>query len=423
MAPKASKADEQEDLFSFGDVEEEIEEYEAEPEDLDEEASAHSRRAPRAAQRACEAYTFEPSVGAGEHRVDPFRYDHVIVAFSGGKDSLAMVLLLLEMGVPKDQIELWHHDIDGREGSALMDWPCTRDYCRKVADALGLKLYFSWKVGVFEGEMLSDLAPTAAYRYEVPGGRVVQSRRPDAGALASARREYVAEHGEGDPKEKGEEAKVAAKRAKLGYRMVFPQKSPNLAVRWCSAYGKIMVMDAAIRQPRFTGVRTLILTGERAEESPKRATYSVFEPHRADLRNGRPNKRRVIDVWRPVHAWKSGEVWALLEKYRINPHPAYRLSWGRLSCAACIFGSKDQWASLRAVNPRQFGRIDAYERQFGKTIDRKRTVLQMADAGTPFPGMKEADIRAALSETFDEPVFVDPWVLPAGAHGDACGPT
>ena len=37
--------------------------------------------------------------------------------------------------------------------------------------------------------------------------------------------------------------------------------------------------------------------------------------------------------------------------------------------------------------------------------------------------MKEADIRAALSETFDEPVFVDPWVLPAGAHGDACGPT
>ena len=170
-------------------------------------------------------------------------------------------------------------------------------------------------------------------------------------------------------------------------------------------------------------MRTLILTGERAEESPKRATYSVFEPHRADLRNGRPNKRRVIDVWRPVHAWKSGEVWALLEKYRINPHPAYRLSWGRLSCAACIFGSKDQWASLRAVNPRQFGRIDAYERQFGKTIDRKRTVLQMADAGTPFPGMKEADIRAALSETFDEPVFVDPWVLPAGAHGDACGPT
>jgi 3'-phosphoadenosine 5'-phosphosulfate sulfotransferase (PAPS reductase)/FAD synthetase len=367
--------DEQEDLFSLG------------PESAP-SSRVPSSRAPVGLRRVtppCPAYSFEPTPSSP--RVDPWSYDHLVVAFSGGKDSLAMVLMLLELGIPKQRIELWHHDIDGREGSTLMDWPCTRDYCAKVAEALGLKLYFSWKVGGFEGEMLRENAPTAAYMFETPEGL----------------------------------QRAGGKSTNTSTRRMFPQKAASLNVRWCSAYGKIMVMDVAIRQPRFTGKRTLVLTGERAEESSSRAKYEVFEPHRADLRDG--ERPRLIDVWRPVHRWLSGEVWALIEKYRINPHPGYRLGWGRLSCAACIFGSPNQWASLRAVNPRQFGRIDAYEREFGKTIDRKLSVVQMANKGTPFPNMREDDIEAALSTTFDEPVFIDPWIMPAGAHGDVCGPT
>lgn len=85
--------------------------------------------------------------------VDPTTYDHVVVAFSGGKDSLACVLHLIGRGVPRERLELWHHDVDGREGSALMDWPVTRDYCRKVAAALDIPLYFSWKEGGFAREM------------------------------------------------------------------------------------------------------------------------------------------------------------------------------------------------------------------------------------------------------------------------------
>ena len=80
-------------------------------------------------------------------------YDRVVVAFSGGKDSLACLLHLIELGVARERIELWHHDIDGREGSNLMDWPCTRDYCRKVASALGVSLYFSWKANARESRV------------------------------------------------------------------------------------------------------------------------------------------------------------------------------------------------------------------------------------------------------------------------------
>lgn len=53
------------------------------------------------------------------------RYEKIIVAFSGGKDSLACVLRLLDLGVLPEQMELWHHDVDGREDPDyhLMDWP------------------------------------------------------------------------------------------------------------------------------------------------------------------------------------------------------------------------------------------------------------------------------------------------------------
>ena len=90
--------------------------------------------------------------------MDLHSYDHIIVAFSGGKDSTACVLHLKEAGADLSKVELWHHDVDGREGSELMDWPITRGYCESFAKALDLPLYYSWKVGGFEREMLRDQA-------------------------------------------------------------------------------------------------------------------------------------------------------------------------------------------------------------------------------------------------------------------------
>jgi predicted phosphoadenosine phosphosulfate sulfurtransferase len=41
-------------------------------------------------------------------------YNNIVIAFSGGKDSLACLLHILEQGADKNKIELWHHLIDGR---------------------------------------------------------------------------------------------------------------------------------------------------------------------------------------------------------------------------------------------------------------------------------------------------------------------
>lgn len=108
----------------------------------------------------------------------------------------------------------------------------------------------------------------------------------------------------------------------------------------------------------------------------------------------------------------------------VNVHPCYRLGFGRCSCAGCIFGNKNQWASLRVANAGQFSALAAKEASTGKTIARKLTVVQLADKGTPY-AMDPVDVQAALSTTFDEPIILreGTWTLPRGAYGDSCGPT
>ncbi len=40
-------------------------------------------------------------------------YDRIVVAMSGGKDSVASLLTLLDAGVSPSRIECYHHDVDG----------------------------------------------------------------------------------------------------------------------------------------------------------------------------------------------------------------------------------------------------------------------------------------------------------------------
>ena len=109
-------------------------------------------------------------------------YERFVVFFSSGKDSVACFLWLLDQGVPLDKIELHHHLVDGNEGSELMDWPVTADYCKKFAEAFGVRLSFSWKEGGFEREMLRKDAPTAPVHFYTRGAE-------DAGGRCRTKRD------------------------------------------------------------------------------------------------------------------------------------------------------------------------------------------------------------------------------------------
>lgn len=80
-------------------------------------------------------------------------YDLVILLFSGGKDSTAAFYYLLELGVPREKIELWHHDLNGGHPVRLMDWPVTMAYVDSFAKAEGVRLRVSRRVNGFWGEV------------------------------------------------------------------------------------------------------------------------------------------------------------------------------------------------------------------------------------------------------------------------------
>lgn len=315
-------------------------------------------------------------------------YDRIIVMFSGGKDSIACLLWLISMGV-RDRIELWHHEIDGRGNESFMDWPCTPAYCNAFAKAFGIPIYYSWRHGGFQREMLKTAAKTAPVSFEKPDGTLGQ-----AGGI----------------------------RGKLSTRRKFPQVTANLQQRWCSSCLKIDVADVAINnQERFKTGKTLVVTGERAQESTGRANYNVYETHRTHKEGKRVN-RHVMHL-RPVHAWNEEKVWEIIESHKVLVHPAYRLGWGRLSCVTCIFGSPSQWASVNHIDPKRFELMAHLENEFGCTIHRTQSLMERIQDAKPYVDMPPLLVMRALTPMYDTPIITNNWTLPAGAFGESNGPS
>jgi len=312
-------------------------------------------------------------------------YDKIIVSYSGGKDSTALVLNLLEKGADPAKMELWHQSIDGRGDTCrnFFDWPSTDGYVRNVANHLNIPLSYQWREYGFYGELYRNNSRTNDVRFE---------RNGISGHFPSS--EY------------GQEST----------RLKWPAKTASLTTRWCSAYLKIDVAARALaNMPDLKDKRILFVTGERREESVARSKYNESELHRTN------SKSRLVHHWRMIIDWPERRVWDLMEKHGITPHPAYYLGFPRLSCRSCIFYSKDHWATLNQVSPEVISMIRETEEDLNFTLDNKFTIKELSQMGNSLLIPENHKYIKLATSDFNSIITTNNWQLPAGAFGNGGG--
>ena len=383
-------------------------------------------------------------------------YDLVAILLSGGKDSIACYYKLLELGVPKEKMEFWHHDIDGGHPCRRMDWRCTQNYVRALAEAEGIPLRLSWRVNGFFGEL-----------YRVGASEPIEWMEPDTGEIRRCKLSpnYLRCQ---EIKEKATED-MEEQLKQHGCRLKFPMKSGDLSRRWCSAYLKIMVADTVMsnlsrlgeleqlggkrhkfpakggtHQGRWCSgslkaavqdsvtsnlektkgnVKVLVVSGERRGESAGRSKYNEMEIHRT---NATAKAHRLVHQWRPVIDYSEKDVWELLKRHKVNPHPCYRAGWNRCSCAMCIFSTPSLFAGIREIYPEDYELLKQDEKILGFTLDNKCDLdTFVGDAKSCVYHGDVSAIHSLITGEFNKSdiYITGDWMYPAGAfRGSEGGP-
>ena len=273
--------------------------------------------------------------------------------------------------------------------------PFMADYNRKIAQAFGIPLYFSWLEGGLEGELCKENAYSKPHHIETPDGLVILPRDE--------------------------------RRSSPGTRLRFPQQSAALTSRWCTSVGKVDVGRRALNnQVRFNNKKVLFVTGERRQESSNRSRYNQLERHACDRRDGR--KARHVDAWRPVLEFSEEQVWDLLQQHQLLAPVPYRIGWSRSSCLCCIYSAQVIWSTIGMrlrlmVTPNCASYLAIGANLSGKYA----AIVDIAKQHRPL----QIDDLEALSQAMDSaytlPVYATPempWRMPAGAfNATRCGST
>lgn len=380
-------------------------------------------------------------------------YDLIVVLISGGKDSVACYLKLIELGVPKEKIEFWHHDIDGGHPTRRMDWKCTQNYVKALADAEGVKLRVSYRVNGFFGEL-----------YRIGASEPIEWIDPDTGEIRQCKLSSNYLKCRELKEQATEEMEELLKQ--YGYRMKFPAKTGDLSRRWCSAYLKICVADTVVSNldrlgeleelggkrhkfPAKGGTHSgrwcsgnlkaavqdsvtanleetkhdkkiLIVSGERRGESAGRSKYNEMEIHRT---NATAKAHRVVHQWRCCIDYSEKDVWELLKRHHINPHSCYRIGWNRCSCMMCIFSTPRLFAGVKELFPDAYASLRHDEEVLGFTLDNKKNLDEfIGDTPSCVCWNDKKAIHSILTGEFGtEDIYTENWNYPVGAFHGADG--
>lgn len=238
----------------------------------------------------------------------------VIVNHSGGKDSQAMLIKVLEV-VPAERVICVHADL-GR-----FEWDGTHEHAAKQCREAGVPLYVAEPIQ-------KDGSPKDFLT-------MVESR------LISKKGEVV--------------------------------PFPSASCRQCTSDLKRDPIAKVIRREmKARGLTKAInAQGIRAEESVKRSKETPWELNTRLSAAG----REVFD-WFPIFELTTDEVKQTVADAGQELHWAYGAGNDRLSCVFCIMGSKNDLINGYRHRPELFAELSAWEEDTGYTMHQSRKSLK-----------------------------------------------
>ena len=141
--------------------------------------------------------------------------------------------------------------------------------------------------------------------------------------------------------------------------------------------------------------------------------------------NAEKKLKRTVHQWRPVIDYSEKDVWEVLKRNNVSPHPCYRAGWNRCSCAGCIFSTPELFTGFKEIYPEEFEKMKEDERILGFTLDNKCDLeTYILNAKTCLYKGDKAAIHSLITGEFTtDDIFVEDWKYPAGAfHGSEGGP-
>lgn len=261
----------------------------------------------------------------------------LVVSVSGGKDSTAVCLHLMELGYAPDEYDRvffdtgWEHQV-------------TLDYLRgPLVEHVGP---IEWVREVVD--LPEELVPIA------------EDFERELGQSPSAMIRLILKKG------------------------MFPSRR----IRWCTQLLKVKPAGLALaaRDPAVNVV------GIRAAESKARSIMGEWDIFNVKL----PGVKWRGDVWRPLIDWTVEDVIAIHQRAGLRPNPLYLKSSSRVGCWPCIYARKAEIRNIANETPERIALLERLEEVVGRLA-----AWRMAKAGKPLrsnPAWFQAPVRKRMPD-------------------------
>ena len=134
---------------------------------------------------------------------------------------------------------------------------------------------------------------------------------------------------------------------------------PSAKRRFCTDFLKLRPMTDQVLKPiHESGLIGVSVLGVRADESKKRALSSPME--------WKTFRGVTSLIWRPLLSWTVQDVMNLHAKHGLKPNPLYGFGLSRVGCLPCIFAQKAELRILAKRCPDGIERVAEWERVMGE---------------------------------------------------------